>query len=95
LIINIIIIAYILSSVTEAVGYNSVDLLNLINISGNNGLNQLCIRKLCKNNYIRIIAGLYKEGRDLNNDVSAIIISGFGNIDLIILIVLSVININL
>jgi hypothetical protein len=81
--------------VTEAVGYNGVDLLNLISVSGDNGLNQLRTEKLRRNDYIRVIAGHYKEGGDLNNGVGAIIIGGFNNINLIIPVVLSVININL
>jgi hypothetical protein len=40
-----------------------------------------------------VIAGFCKEGGDLSNGVGAIIISGFGNINLIILIVLNVVNI--
>jgi hypothetical protein len=92
---GIIIIVYILLSVTEAVGYNGVDLLNLINVGGNNGLGQLYAGKLRRNSYIRMTAGLYKEGRDLSNGVSAIIIGGFGNIDPVILVVLSVVNIGL
>jgi hypothetical protein len=77
----------------EAIGYNSVDLLNLINVSGSDSLGQLRAGKLRRNNYIRITAGLYKEGEDLGNGVNAVIISGFGNINLIILVILSVVNI--
>jgi hypothetical protein len=95
LIINIIIIVYIFPSVTETVNYNSVNLLNLINVSGSDSLNQLYTGKLRRNSYIRVTAGLYKEEGDLNNNVNAIIINGFDNINLIILIVLSVINISL
>jgi hypothetical protein len=87
--------AYMLLSVIKTVGYNGVDLLNLINVSGSNSLDQLYIEKLCRNSYIRITAGLRKEERDLGNGVGVIIISGFDNIDLIISVVLSVINIGL
>jgi hypothetical protein len=40
-------------------------------------------------------SGLRKEEGDLSNGVSAIIISGFNNINLVILVVLSVVNISL
>jgi hypothetical protein len=40
------------------------------------------------------MANLYKEEGDLDNDITVIIIDGFNNINLIILIVLNVINID-
>jgi hypothetical protein len=92
---GIIIIAYIFLSVTKTVSYNGVDLLNLINVSGGDSLNQLRIGKLYRNSYIWVTAGLYKEEGDLGNGVSAIIIDGFDNINPVILIVLSVVNIDL
>jgi hypothetical protein len=93
--IGIIIIVYILLSVIEAVGYNGVDLLNLISMGGGDGLGQLRAGKLRRYSYIQVTAGLYKKGGDLDNGMSAIIINGFNNINLVILVVLSVININL
>jgi hypothetical protein len=81
-------------SVTEAVGYNGVNLLNLISVSGGDGLSQLRAGKLRRNSYIRVTAGLYKEERDLNDSVSAIIIDGFSNIDLVTPVVLSIVNIS-
>jgi hypothetical protein len=80
-------------NVTETVGHNGVDLLNLISVGGNDSLGQFRTGKLCRNGYIRVTAGLRKEGGDLDNGVSAIIISGFGNIDLVIPVVLSVVDI--
>jgi hypothetical protein len=92
---GIIIIIYIFSSITEAVGYNGENLLNLISVGDSDSLDQLRVKKLYRNNYIRVTAGLYKEGRDLDNDINVIIINNCNNIDLIILIILSVINIDL
>jgi hypothetical protein len=71
-----------------------VDLLNLIGVNGSDGLGQLRAGKLRRNGYIRVTAGLYKKGGDLDNGVSAIIIDSFSNINLIILVILSVINIS-
>jgi hypothetical protein len=79
----------------KTVGYNGVDLLNLINVSDSDNLGQFRTEKFCRNSYIRVTAGFRKEGEDLDNGVNAIIISGFGNIDLIILVILSVVNIGL
>jgi hypothetical protein len=90
---SIIIIVYILLSVTEAVSYNSVDLLNLIGVSSSDGLSQLRTGKFRRNSYIRVTAGFYKEGGDLDDGISVIIINSFGNIDLVILVVLNVVNI--
>jgi hypothetical protein len=41
-----------------------------------------------------VTIGLYKEGKDLNNRVDAIIINSFSDINLVILVVLSIINID-
>jgi hypothetical protein len=50
--IDIIIIVYIFLSVIKAVGYNGVDLLNLISVSSSDSLSQLRAGKLRKNNHI-------------------------------------------